>query len=50
MPKYEYKIEFNTEAENMPEILRYITDVIKTDLVPYVENIIPTVTVLDENN
>jgi len=50
MPKYEYKLEFNSEAENMPEILRYITDVIKSNLVPYAENIMPTVTVLDENN
>jgi len=50
MPKYEYKIEFDTKAENMPEILRCITDTIKSDLVPYVENIMPTVTVLDENN
>jgi len=49
MPKYEYKIEFDSEADNIPEILRYITDVIKADLAPYVKNIQPTVTILNEN-
>jgi len=47
MPKYEYKIEFSSDAENILEILTRITDTIRNELVPYSNDIKPTVTVLD---
>jgi len=45
MTKYEYKIEFTSEVENIPEILTRITETIKTELLPYSNDIKPIVAV-----
>jgi len=47
MPKYEYKIEFTSDAENVIEILKRITETISNELLPYSNDIMPTVTFLD---
>jgi hypothetical protein len=47
--KYEYKVEFETEPDNIPDILGDITDAIRTILKDKCSFIMPTFTVLQDD-
>jgi len=49
MNKYEYKIEFNCKSNELQNIIDKITNIIKHELSQHIENIMPTFTVLEEN-
>ena len=52
MDKYEYKIEFeiNNSEETIPIILDKITNIIKTELLQYVNNSMVTFTISDKED
>jgi len=50
MGKYEYKVEFETNnpEETIPIILDKITNIIRTELLQYVDNPMVTFTILEK--
>jgi len=49
MDKYEYKVEFETnKPETIPIILDKITNIIRTELLQYVDNSMVTFTILEK--
>ena len=50
MDKYEYKVEFETNnpEETIPIILDKITNIIRTELLQYVDNSMVTFTISDK--
>ena len=48
MNKFEYKLTFESDAEDIPDILSKITEILKEELLDKIVNIIPTLTILDK--
>jgi hypothetical protein len=48
MSKFEYKLEFESDINDMPVILRKITEIIRAALLNSIINVMPTITILEE--
>ena len=48
MSKFEYKITFESDAEDIPDILGKITETITEELLDKIVNVVPTITILDK--
>ena len=48
MSKFEYKLTFESDAEDIPDILEKITETIKKDLLDKIINPLPTITILEK--
>ena len=48
MSKFEYKLTFESDSENIFEVLDKITETIKEELLDKIVNVMPTITILDK--
>ncbi len=48
MNRYEYKLAFESDIEDVPNILIKITKILETELKDKITNIMPTFTILKE--
>ena len=46
MGKFEYKLTFESDAENIPDVLGKITETIKEELLDKIVNVMPMITIL----
>jgi len=47
MSKFKYKLTFESDAENVPDILGKITKTITEELLDKIVNVVPTITILE---
>ena len=50
LSKFEYKLNFEYDLKDVPDILFRITEIIKTELKDKITNVTPTFTVLERSN
>jgi len=48
MGKFEYKLTFESDAEDIPDILVKITETIREELLDKIVNVMPVITILDK--
>ena len=46
MSKFEYKLTFESDAENIPDVLGKITETIKEELLDKIVNVMPMIIIL----
>ena len=48
MRKFEYKLNFESDSDNIANVLDKITETLKEELVDKITNAMPTITILDK--
>lgn len=48
MNKFEYKLTFESDVEDISDVFREITETIREELLDKIVNVMPTITIIDK--